>query len=301
MFHLPLTSRRSRLTFLVVPALLLASCGGSSDEKAADSPTDASTTTTAPSGPQPLFVDEFDEDGPVDWEVWEPIIEKRHESHQTDREKNVRIEDGNLVIEGHQEKYEDSEYTSAMLQTREAFQYGRFEARMKLPDAEGTWPAFWLVTNEKWPDFGEIDVMEHFARVTETEGDPQSIGYVESNLHSAPPEALEVLTDWGRMTSTKVDVTEWHTYAVEWAEGEISFFIDDKKTVTHKRPPEGDDQTWPFDDHAEVIAFDMFLGAYAGEVDADALPQQLLVDWVRAWPLNDAADGRAPTTTTSPD
>ena len=107
------------------------------------------------------------------------------------------------------------------------------------------------------------------------------------------------------MTSTKVDVTEWHTHAVEWAEGEIRFFIDDKETVAHERPAEGEDQTWPFDDYPEVIAFDMFLGAYAGEVDASALPQQLLVDWVRVWPLDhspnqDAPDRTAPDRTAQP-
>ena len=53
-------------------------------------------------------------------------------------------------------------------------------------------------------------------------------------------------------------------------------------------------------DHPEVIAFDMFLGAYAGEVDSAALPQQLLVDWVRVWPLDDAAGEEAPDDTTPP-
>ena len=225
--------------------------------------------------------------GRVDWDGGQPIMEMRHDSRQTDREKNVRVEGGNLVIEAHKEQYKDAEYTSAMIQTKESFQYGRFEARMKLPDAEGTWPAFWLVNDDQWPDFGEIDVMEHFARTTANKGDPQSMGYVESNLHSTPPAAIEALTDWGRATSTPVDVTEWHTYAVEWAEGEIRFFIDDEQTAVHERP-DGDEPTWPFDDHPEVIVFDMFMGAYAGPVDADALPQKLLLDWVRAWPLEDS-------------
>ncbi|WP_157789655.1 glycoside hydrolase family 16 protein [Candidatus Microthrix parvicella] len=292
--------RRTRMTrgaaLLAAPLLIATACSGNDTNEQADS----STTTTTPSGPTPRFADEFDVDGPLDWEVWEPIIEKRHESYQTDRDKNVRVEDGNLVIEAHQEDYKDAKYTSAMIQTRESFQYGRFEARMKLPETPGTWPAFWLVNDDQWPDFGEIDVMEHFARETETKGEPQSMGYVETNLHSTPPKAVPALTDWGRAKSTQVDVAEWHTYAVEWAEGEIRFFIDDEETATHVRPPKGDEQTWPFDDHPEVIAFDMFLGAYAGEVDSAALPQQLLVDWVRVWPLDDAAGEEAPDDTTPP-
>lgn len=152
--------RRTRMTrgaaLLAAPLLIATACSGNDTNEQADS----STTTTTPSGPTPRFADEFDVDGPLDWEVWEPIIEKRHESYQTDRDKNVRVEDGNLVIEAHQEDYKDAKYTSAMIQTRESFQYGRFEARMKLPETPGTWPAFWLVNDDQWPDFGEIDVID---------------------------------------------------------------------------------------------------------------------------------------------
>jgi beta-glucanase (GH16 family) len=224
--------RRTRMTrgaaLLAAPLLIATACSGNDTNEQADS----STTTTTPSGPTPRFADEFDVDGPLDWEVWEPIIEKRHESYQTDRDKNVRVEDGNLVIEAHQEDYKDAKYTSAMIQTRESFQYGRFEARMKLPETPGTWPAFWLVNDDQWPDFGEIDVMEHFARETETKGEPQSMGYVETNLHSTPPKAVPALTDWGRATSTQVDVAEWHTYAVEWARVRSA-----SSSMMRRRPP----------------------------------------------------------------
>lgn len=285
-------SPRALLPAVLVWATVIAGCGagdsGAADDASTGKASTSSTVESAPSGPEPLFADEFDEDGPLDWKVWQPIIEKRHESYQTDREKNVRIEDGHLVIEAHEESYEDAEYTSAMVQTREAFKYGRFEARMKLPDGRGTWPAFWLVSNSKWPDHGEIDVMEHYARDGSKPGEAQSFGQIESNLHSTPPPEVPALTSWGRVTSTPVaDVTEWHTYAVEWEEGEIRFFIDDEQTAVHTRPPEGDPQTWPFDEFPEVIAFDMFLGAWAGPVDASALPQRLLVDWVRVWRVDE--------------
>lgn len=289
----------ARLTLFTVLVILVPACGGQDANEGTTSES-SSTTDASARDPEPLFADEFDSDGPVDREVWKPIIEKRHESYQTDHVENVRIEDGNLVIEARREDHKGAEYTSAMIQTRESFHYGRFEARMKLPDGRGTWPAFWLVNDDKWPDYGEIDVMEHYARDTTTDGEPQSMGMVESNLHSAPPAEIPALTSWGRLTSTPVDVNGWHTYAVEWAEGEIRFFVDDVQTAVHTRPPAGEDQTWPFDDHAEVIAFDMFLGAYAGPVDASAMPQRLLVDWVRVWPLTDAPTDGAPGNTAEP-
>src|SRR2546423_914669 len=89
----------------------------------------------------------------------------------TARPKNVRIENGNLVIEVFKERFSGSdgirrEYTSARLKTDGRFsqRYGRFEARIKLPAGRGIWPAFWLLGNDLssvgWPACGEIDIME---------------------------------------------------------------------------------------------------------------------------------------------
>ena len=41
------------------------------------------------------------------------------------------------------------------------FTHGRAEARIKMPDAEGVWPAWWMLGNDRWPDTGEIDIMEY--------------------------------------------------------------------------------------------------------------------------------------------
>ena len=67
--------------------------------------------------------------------------------YYTNRPENARIEDGMLVIEALQEKYEDSYYTSARLKTQglRTFQYGRIEARVKVPAGKGLWPAFWML------------------------------------------------------------------------------------------------------------------------------------------------------------
>ncbi|MCA9923575.1 MAG: glycoside hydrolase family 16 protein, partial [Anaerolineales bacterium] len=94
--------------------------------------------------------------------------------YYTDRPENARVENGLLVIEARQEKFEDSYYTSARLLTQglHAFQYGRIEARIKVPGGIGTWPAFWMLgdnfgrdtedpTQSNWPNVGEIDIMEY--------------------------------------------------------------------------------------------------------------------------------------------
>ena len=77
-------------------------------------------------------------------------------------------------------------YTSARLKTQGlfSFQYGRIEARMKLPESQGMWPAFWLLGNNiatvNWPACGELDVMEHI-----NGSNPQNEGYdwIQGSIH----------------------------------------------------------------------------------------------------------------------
>ena len=63
------------------------------------------------------------------------------------------------------ENFAGQPYTSARLSSKQTFRYGVFEMRARLPRGKGTWPAFWLLAgpknNWKWPDDGEIDIMEH--------------------------------------------------------------------------------------------------------------------------------------------
>ena len=81
------------------------------------------------------------------------------------KSENSSIIDGKLVIEAKYENFSGSNYTSSRLRTKDKgdWLYGKFIARMKLPEAGGTWPAFWLLpTNSPyggWPNGGEIEIM----------------------------------------------------------------------------------------------------------------------------------------------
>ena len=230
----------------------------------------------------PVFVDEFNGTGSPDPHLWKAVDERRHDAHLTGRLANLRVEGGNLIIEARHEAYEGSAFTSAMIKSRRTFRSGRFEARMKLPTGGGTWPAFWLVGTGPWPDTGEIDVMEHYARAGSGEN---TYGAAESNLHSKPPADQPRNTSRGRFARTPIDPHEWHAYGVEWRADEIRFSIDGELTETYTRPASDPEGSWPFDKDPESIVFDLFLGGTAGPVDAAAMPQQLLVDWVRVWPI----------------
>ncbi|HTO02025.1 MAG TPA: glycoside hydrolase family 16 protein, partial [Microthrixaceae bacterium] len=230
---------------------------------------------------EPTFADEFNVDGPVDPNLWFPLVQVRHSAALTDSTRNVRVEGGSLVIEAHAEELNGKRFTSAMIQSQNEFLHGRFESRMKFPLGAGTWPAFWLCCTGAWPDSGEIDIVEHYAG----RGDVFDLrtGWAESNLHSTP----NLLgSDRLRLHRTKIDPAAWHTYAVEWAPDEIRFYVDDVLTgINRASDPASADGGWPFATEPEVLLFDLFLGGPAGPVAASAMPQQFLVDWVRVYDL----------------
>src|SRR5256885_13158102 len=90
--------------------------------------------------------------------------------YSADRRDNLHVENGILTIEARREmldpaKFPDwggQNYTSARILSKRAWTYGFFEIRAKLPCARGTWPAIWMlpINMKKWPDDGEIDIME---------------------------------------------------------------------------------------------------------------------------------------------
>lgn len=139
--------------------------------------------------------------------------------YYTDRYENARIENGNLLIEARKESYNGSEYTSARLKTEglQNFTYGKIEARIKLPEGQGLWPAFWMLGSNmasvQWPDCGELDIMEH---INTDENIWGTIHWKSDSIQSYG----------GKM---QIDVTEYHDYSVEWSPNYIRWFVDDTK------------------------------------------------------------------------
>lgn len=140
--------------------------------------------------------------------------------YYTDRNENARVEDGNLIIEAKKEHYNNSNYTSARLKTKnlKEFTYGRIEAKIKLPDGQGIWPAFWMLGSSfngdsDWPQCGEIDIMEHL----------NNESLIHGTLHIKQNNYPKTLGG----TTTLIDPEEYHIYAVEWSPSYIKWFVDD--------------------------------------------------------------------------
>lgn len=145
--------------------------------------------------------------------------------------KNIYLENGNLVIKPVREKIGDDEsgnpvykYTSGRVNTqgKHDFTYGLFETRVKVPTGKGYLPAFWMMpTNEnlygQWPRCGEIDIMEVMGQETNK---------LYGTLHYGNPHSQKQET----YTAKNGDfANEYHTYAVEWEPGKITWYVDGVK------------------------------------------------------------------------
>ncbi|MFD2725553.1 glycoside hydrolase family 16 protein [Hyunsoonleella rubra] len=236
--------------------------------------------------------DEFDVDGAPNPAVWGYDIGigdngwgNNELQYYTDRPENVRVEDGMLKITAIQESFEGSGYTSARLITKGLFeqQYGRFEARMKLPFGKGMWPAFWLlganIDDIGWPFCGEIDVMENGGSNPTT---------VSAAVHGPGYSGGEpIKKEYGFMKS-RVD-TEFHIYGIEWGPGYINFYVDDalylQITPDSLEEEDVDRSQWVFDNGPFFMILNLAVGGnFDGNPDADTVfPQTMYIDYVRVY------------------
>jgi len=196
----------------------------------------------------------------------------------TQRPENARIENGMLVIEARQERYEESYYTSARLKTQglQEFQYGRIEARIKVPTGKGFWPAFWMLGSNidvvGWPDCGEIDIMEYVGREPDL---------IMGTMHGPGYSGALGLSKWIRQDYNIAD--DFHTYAIEWDTNQISWFYDDVKYSTYTREDIGT-RTWVFDQPFFIVLNLAVGGQLGGMIGLDTVfPAQVLVDYVRVY------------------
>jgi beta-glucanase (GH16 family) len=178
-------------------------------------------------------------------------------------------------------------YTSARLKTQNLFsmEYGRLEARIWLPEAQGLWPAFWLLGNSiatvNWPACGEQDVMEHI--------DMPSPDWVEGSVHGTGFIGSAGLgTKYNFPTGQTA--AGWHTYGMAWSKGSVAYYMDDPAhpyAIFATASIKGfKGAVWPFDDgQSNFILLNLAVGGdWPGAPNATTpFPSQMLVDYVRIY------------------
>jgi len=203
------------------------------------------------------------------------------------RPENVRVGNGQLIIEARRETlnarqypdYGGQSYTSGKILTKgkAAWTYGYYVVRAKLPCARGTWPAIWLMPegNYTWPDGGEIDLMEQ-------------VGSQPEVVHGTVHSALFVHskgTQRGAELKVPGNCDAFHNYELEWTPGSIRIGVDGRAYMKVLNNQPGGDGSWPFHHPFHLILNLAMGGNWAGAkgMDDAALPQQMLVDYVRVY------------------
>ena len=242
------------------------------------------------------WVNTFNEDfegDELDSTIWNPHFwfeEVINNEEQAYVAENIIVKDGicKILVEKKQAKYAGKtlNYASGMMTSYGKFlqTYGYFEARVKMPEAKGLWPGFWM-----WPDRGKDAGNDRFAVFG-----PESAPGVEIDI-------MEYLTEWDEVYHTAIHwcyekdkdcgwgqgeipapgiKTNFHTFGVNWSTNGYDFYYDGKKTTSFT----------DLSRISKVPSFILFGCAVGGNwpsapIEDSKLPDALEVDYIRAWQM----------------
>lgn len=204
--------------------------------------------------------------------------------YSSGRRENARVDAGALVIEARRERltkarfpdWGGQSYTSSRLVSRRPLGYGFYEIRAKLPCGRGAWPAIWMLPPDgKWPDAGEIDIMEMVG------WDPNVI---HATLHSGAFNHAKG-TQRGAQRRVPTSCTAFHRYQLDWQPDAITIGIDGRAHMRVANDQPGGAAAWPFTRPYELILNLAVGGDWGGQkgIDDTAFPQRMTIDYVRYW------------------
>lgn len=178
-------------------------------------------------------------------------------------------------------------YTSARLKTQGlfSFQYGRIEFRAEVPEAQGFWPAAWLLGNNiataGWPACGEMDVLERVNAATTPD-------WNKGSIHGAGFTGSKIGTTYEFPSGQTA--AGWHTYGMIWSKGSVAYYVDDPSQPYVIYTPSNlaglSGAVWPFDSgQANFIVLNLAVGgSWPGSPNTGTpFPSQMLVDYVRIY------------------
>ena len=180
------------------------------------------------------------------------------------------------------------DFISGRIDTRDKFdfRYGSAAARIMLPSGPGLWPAFWLLGYGKWPESGEIDVLEYV-------GEPD---WVSAAVHG-PGYFGEAGLVNKHFFSSSDDATTWHVYSVDWHPDTLLFKVDGRTMYRVTRQMTDFFGPWVFDNEKYLILNFALGGTYPFKTNAIQEPYyglpdltaqaiendqvMMLVDWIQ--------------------
>ena len=240
-----------------------------------------------------VWADEFNDTGAIDDSKWHHQTQlpngnswyNNEIQHYTDSQENSFMTNGSLFLTAKKQNFTDQgvtkQYTSARLNSKFAFTYGRVEIRAILPTGVGTWPAMWTLGKNiiepgaywtsthgttSWPACGELDIMEHW-------GSNQD--YVASAIHTPSSFGNTENVD-GRIVPNASNT--FHIFEMEWSPEKVVFKIDGFVHYTYEPDVQNAD-TWPFDAEQYLLLNVAILPS----IDPSFLEDAMQIDYVRVY------------------
>ena len=246
-----------------------------------------------------VWSDEFDTNGAINSTKWHHQTQlpnggswfNGEVQHYTNQQTNSSVNNGFLNIVAKKETFTDQnvtkQYTSARLNSKFAFLYGRVDIRAKVPTNQGTWPALWMLGknvnedggffdavygNTSWPQCGEIDILEH--GITPS----QPTNYIQSALHT--PSSFGNTMNIGGTIVNNLG-SDFHIYSINWSPNEISFLLDGVIYYTYN-PSVKNSNNWPFNAE-QYLLLNIAMGGIAGTIPSNFTQTSMEVDYVRVY------------------
>ncbi|MEX2599444.1 MAG: glycoside hydrolase family 16 protein, partial [Dehalococcoidia bacterium] len=197
---------------------------------------------------------------------------------------NVSVEDGMAVlsarVEGTTCRGSSRDYTSGIITTsryygesgtRFAQTYGYFEARMKMVEGQGLWPAFWLLRADDIPNsLPEIDIHESLGHTPDLH---------RMHFHWNGGSANTGLGGDHRHSESLAD--DFHVYGLEWTPDRLRWYLDGELVGEYTNASNVPDVPM-------YILLNLQVGgSWPGEPESNSVfPAQMEIDYVRVWEEN---------------